>query len=226
MEMTPPDSSDTPVVRPLRADAERNRRRILEAAATVFAERGLDVSLDDIAAAAGVGVGTVYRRFPDKDALIDALFEDKIAEVEREMRGALEVEDPWDAFETFMRAVCRLQAEDRGLKEALLTRDRGRERVAMARERIAPVAMQVLRRAQQAGAVRADLGAYDVPMMHFAVGYVAERTRGAAPGYWERLLTVLLDGLKADAARTPMPAEPLQEAQFVGAMTTSRPPGR
>src|ERR687893_559304 len=118
-------------IRPLRADAERNRQRILAAASTVFAERGLDVSLDDIAGAAGVGVGTVYRRFPDKDALIDALFEDKIADVER---------------------------------------------VAMARDRIAPIAMQVLQRAQNAGVVRADLGAFDVPLMHFAVGYVAEST--------------------------------------------------
>src|ERR687889_852635 len=98
--------------RPLRADAERNRARILAAASEVFAERGLDVSLDDIAAHAGVGVGTVYRRFPDKDALIDALFEDKIADVERVAREALEIEDPWEGFETFMRAVCRLQAED------------------------------------------------------------------------------------------------------------------
>src|SRR5215216_6354115 len=156
--------------RPLRSDAERNRRRILEAAAEVFAERGLDVSLDDIAAAARVGVGTVYRRFPDKDALIDALFEDKIADVERVAGRALEIEDPWEGFETFMRAVCRLQAEDRGLKEALLTRDRGRERVAMARERIAPIAMRIVRRAQDAGVLRADLGTFDVPLMHFAVG--------------------------------------------------------
>jgi len=226
VEMEPPTPSGIIVERPLRADAERNRRRILEAAATVFAERGLDVPLDDIAAAAGVGVGTVYRRFPDKDTLIDALFEDKIAEVETEVRAALEIEDPWEAFESFMRAVCRLQAEDRGLKEALLTRDRGRERVALARERIAPIAMQVLHRAQEAGAVRADLGAYDVPMMHFAVGFVAERTRGIAPGYWERLLTVLLDGMRADAARTPIPTGPLEQEQFVAAMTKARPPGR
>ena len=122
----------------------------------MFAERGLDVPLDDIAVAAGVGVGTVYRRFPDKNALIDALFEDKIADVGAVARKALEIEDPWDAFETFMRAVCRLQAEDRGLKEALLARDRGRERVAMARDRIAPVAVQLLRRAQAVGVVRAD----------------------------------------------------------------------
>jgi AcrR family transcriptional regulator len=208
--------------RPLRSDAERNRRRILEAAAEVFAERGLDVSLDDIAAAARVGVGTVYRRFPDKDVLIDALFEDKIADVERVAGRALEIEDPWEGFETFMRAVCRLQAEDRGLKEALLTRDRGRERVAMARERIAPIAMRIVRRAQDAGVLRADLGTFDVPLMHFAVGFVAERTRGVSPGYWERLLTILLDGLRADAARTPMPSEPLVQEQFVTAMTAHR----
>lgn len=209
--------------RPLRADAERNRGRILAAAARVFAERGLDVSLDDIAAAAGVGVGTVYRRFPDKDALIDALFEAKIAHVEAVARQALEIEDPWDAFEAFMRAVCRLQAEDRGLKEALLARDRGRDRVAMARERIAPIAVQLLRRAQEAGVVRADLGIFDVPLMHFTVGSLAERTRDVAPGYWERMLTILLDGLRADAARTPMPGEPLRQEQFVAAMTARRP---
>ena len=188
----------------------------------MFAERGLDVPLDDIAVAAGVGVGTVYRRFPDKNALIDALFEDKIADVGAVARKALEIEDPWDAFETFMRAVCRLQAEDRGLKEALLARDRGRERVAMARDRIAPVAVQLLRRAQAVGVVRADLGTFDVPLMHFAVGFVAERTREISPDYWQRLLTVLLDGLRADAARTEMPSKPLRQDQFVTAMTTRR----
>jgi AcrR family transcriptional regulator len=204
--------------RPLRSDAERNRRRILAAAAEVFAERGLDVPLDDIAAAAGVGVGTVYRRFADREALIEALFEDKIEEVVESVRKALEVEDPWDAFETFMRAVCRMQAEDRGLKEALLARDRGRERVARARERIAPIAGRIVRRAKEAGVLRPDLGVYDVPLMHFTIGSVAERTRDMAPDYWERMLTILLDGLRAEAARTPMPTEPLRQEQFVAAM--------
>src|ERR687883_144691 len=120
--------------RPLRADAERNRKRILEAADEVFAERGLDVSLDDIAAAAGVGVGTVYRRFPDKEALIDALFEDKLGEVVEVIRKAVDLEDPWESFETFVRSVARLQAEDRGLKEALVAAHRGRERLAMMRQ--------------------------------------------------------------------------------------------
>src|SRR3954454_7533369 len=119
--------------RPLRADAERNRQRIIAAAASVFAERGLDVSLDEIAHAAGVGIGTVYRRFPDKDALIDALFEAKIDRAVALADTALEIEDPWEGFTTFMRGMCRMQAEDRGFKEALLVGDRGRERVAGAR---------------------------------------------------------------------------------------------
>src|SRR4051794_17057017 len=137
--------------RPLRADAERNRARILAAAAEVFAERGLDASLDDIAAHAGVGIGTVYRRFPDKDALIDALFEDKIDQAVALADEALEIEDPWEGFTTFMRGMCRMQAQDRGFKDALLVlRGPGRERVAAARERIAPRALKLLARAQDA----------------------------------------------------------------------------
>src|SRR4051812_28011489 len=152
--------------RPLRADAERNRARILAAAAEVFAERGLDVSLDDIAAAAGVGVGTVYRRFPDKDSLIDALFEDKIDQMVQIATDALQIDDPWEGLTTFMRAMCRVQAADRGVRDALLSRGRGRERVAGARERIAPVALKLFARAQDAGVIRSDLGPFDVPMLH------------------------------------------------------------
>jgi AcrR family transcriptional regulator len=210
--------------RPLRADAERNRERILAAAAEVFADRGLDVSLDEVAAAAGVGVGTVYRRFADKDALIDALFDDQIGAVVRLAQHALEIEDPWEGFATFMRGMCRLQAADRGFKEALLSGDRGRERVAAARETIAPLAIRLLERAQEAGAVRDDLGSFDVPMMHFCVGFVAERTRDVAPDYWERILTILLDGIAANGPRTPMPVDPLDREMFTAAMVSRRRP--
>jgi AcrR family transcriptional regulator len=214
--------------RPLRADAERNRRRILDAAATVFAERGLDVSFDDIAAAAGVGVGTVYRRFPDKDALIEALFEAKIREIHDLAVAALAVEDPWEALAGFMRGVCELQARDRGLKQVLFAPDRGRARVGAARDVIAPVATQLLQRAQAAGVVRADLGEYDLPLMHFAVGFVADTTRDIAPGYWERFLTILLDGIAAERGGTAaLPAPPLAREQFVAAMgSTGRVRGR
>ena len=209
-------------MRPLRADAERNRARILAAAAEVFAERGLDVSLDEIAAHAGVGVGTVYRRFPDKDALIDALFEAKIDQAVELADRALEIEDPWEAFSTFMRGMCRMQAGDRGFKDALLARDRGRERVAAARERIAPRAMQLLTRAQESGAVRSDLGPFDVPMLNLCVSLIADRTRDVAPDYWERVLTIIIDGISAQGPASPMPVEPLDHDTFTEAMSSGR----
>jgi len=208
--------------RPLRADAERNRARILAAAAEVFANRGLDVSLDEIAAHAGVGVGTVYRRFPDKDALIDALFEEKIDRAVELADRALEIEDPWEAFTTFMRGMCRMQAGDRGFKDALLARDRGRERVAAARERIAPRAMKLLTRAQEAGAVRPDLGPFDVPMLNLCVSLIADRTRDVAPEYWERVLTIIIDGISAQGPASPMPVEPLDRDTFTEAMSSGR----
>jgi len=208
--------------RPLRADAERNRARILAAAAEVFADRGLDVSLDEIAAHAGVGVGTVYRRFPDKDALIDALFEEKIDRAVELADRALEIEDPWEAFTTFMRGMCRMQAGDRGFKDALLVRDRGRERVAAARERIAPRAMKLLNRAQEAGAIRSDLGPFDVPMLNLCVSLIADRTRDVAPDYWERVLTIIIDGISAQGPASPMPVEPLDRDTFTEAMASGR----
>ena len=215
---TAPELAD----RPLRRDAERNRQRILAAAGELFTERGLGVTLDDIARHAGVGVGTVYRRFPDKDALIDALFEEKIDRAVELADRALEIEDPWEAFTTFMRGMCRMQAGDRGFKDALLVRDRGRERVAAARERIAPRAMKLLNRAQEAGAIRSDLGPFDVPMLNLCVSLIADRTRDVAPDYWERVLTIIIDGISAQGPASPMPVEPLDRDTFTEAMASGR----
>jgi AcrR family transcriptional regulator len=164
-------------------------------------------------------VGTVYRRFPDKDALIDALFEEKIRDVERLATEALEIEDAWEAFSTFLRGVCALQARDRGLKDAMLSRDRGSERIAASRDRIAPIVTRLLRRAQEEGVVRADLEPFDIPIMHFTVSQIADTTRDVAPDYWQRIMTVLLDGLRAERADTiPMTAAPLDREQFATAM--------
>src|SRR6187551_3752942 len=103
--------------RPLRADAERNRRRILVAAAEVFAKRGLDAGLDEIARHAGVGTGTVYRRFPDKALLIDALFESRIDSLLEVARTALARPDAWDGLVHFLEKSIEMQQADRGLKE-------------------------------------------------------------------------------------------------------------
>ena len=123
--------------RPLRKDAERNRQRILAAAAEVFAARGLDVTLDDIAAHAGVGVGTVYRRFTDKDELFDAVFERHLDQVAALASDALEAPDAWEGLTTYLERSLRMQLEDRGFTEILYGRS-GR-RLDLARERLPPL---------------------------------------------------------------------------------------
>jgi AcrR family transcriptional regulator len=196
--------SALPSERPLRRDAERNRQRILDAARVVFAERGLSGSHDDIAREAGVGVGTVYRRFPDKEQLIDALFEARIDEIVDVARAAVDHPDPWEALVGYLVRMQELQSEDRGLKEILLGGARGLERAVAARALIVPLAAQVLQRAKDAGVVRRDIELTDLPLIQLAVGTVAEASRDVAPDVWRRTMTLVLDGLRAESARSDL----------------------
>ena len=145
--------------RPLRADAARNRERILTAAGEVFAERGLDVTLDDIARHAGVGVGTVYRRFADKDQLIDALFDQRLDQITEIAEQAIADPDPFHGLEGFLTVVLEQQALDRGLRELAFAGHLGREHVARARAQVVPLIEQLVAQAQAAGQLRADLDA-------------------------------------------------------------------
>jgi AcrR family transcriptional regulator len=200
--------------RPLRKDAERNRQRIIDAAREVFAERGLSVSLDDIARHAGVGVGTVYRRFPDKEQLIDALFEDRLGEILRIASESLEISDPWRAVTHFLERSLELQVRDRGLKELLLSTSVAHARIESGRTRIQPIVAVVLERAQQAGVVRDDLAISDLLLLQHAIGEVADYTREVSPEVWRRTLAIALDGLRPDRRRvTPMPVEALDDEQ-------------
>lgn len=208
--------------RPLRADAERNRQRILEAAQALFAERGVDVAVEDIAAAAGVGIGTFYRRFPDREALVEAVFVSKLERIIDAADAALAVEDPWEAFRSFVVNVATMHARDRGLKDVLLSTDRGREQVAAFRGRIGPLAGQLLERAKAAGKLREDVSQFDIPMIHHAVSAIAEITRDVAPDYFERTLTLFVDGLARERTPTPMPVPPLDLEQFTTVMSRHR----
>src|SRR5262245_30569785 len=124
--------------KPLRADAERNRRKILDAASDLFARKGVGVGLDEIAHCAGVGVATAYRRFPDKEQLIDALFEERAdALVAAAERGLAET-DPWQGVATFMTGAVELHASDRALKELVFEGSGGEARVGQIRRRMAP----------------------------------------------------------------------------------------
>lgn len=215
------DASSTD--RPLRRDAERNRQRILEAASALFAERGLDVTLDHVAARAGVGVGTVYRRFANKEQLIDALFEDRIAGIAGFARAALDDPDPWRGFVRFMEQACGRHTADRGLQQIIFSSTHGQDRVAQAREQIAPLVEAMIARAQADGRLRGDLAPTDVPLLQFMVGAAAHYAGDVSPELWRRMFTIVLDGLRARRAKaTPLPVGPLSDEQFEQAMRTAR----
>ncbi|MEA2313644.1 MAG: hypothetical protein QOI03_336 [Solirubrobacteraceae bacterium] len=205
--------------RPLRRDAERNRQRILDSARVLFAERGLGASLDEIARHADVGVGTVYRRFPDKEQLIDALFEERLGEILAAATASLEMSDPWAAFAQFLERSMELQVEDRALKELLLSTTAAHERIERGRQQIQPVVAAILGRAQQAGVVREDLAISDLLLLQHGIGEAAAYTREAAPEAWRRMMLIALDGLRPDRRRpSPMPVPPLDDEQVVCSM--------
>jgi AcrR family transcriptional regulator len=219
--MTPATPSSD---RPLRRDAERNRQRILQAAGEVFATRGLGVTMDDIAHHAGVGVGTVYRRFPDKELLIDALFEERIDTMVRVAEQALAEPDPWDGLVHFLERGVAEQAADRGLKELLLGTQHGRDRVGQARARLKPIVDQLIERAKSAGAVRQDFEGTDLAVIHLMLGASIDFTEHLAPETWRRYLEIVLEGLRPQPRPLTQPA--LDDDELELAMRTWPGPGR
>jgi AcrR family transcriptional regulator len=183
----------SPSTKPRRADARRNRERILEAARTVFAERGVDAQMDDVARAAGVGVGTVYRHFPNKEALLGELVAEKFRAFGDNAEVALGVEDPWDAFAGLLRANAELCVRDVGI-QAALAREPGAWRLASSEfERLDGLANELVDRAKAAGVLRADFKVAEIPMLMGGL-----YTTMAVPGYdWRRHLEIILDGLRA-----------------------------
>src|SRR3954447_6148481 len=143
--------------RPLRADARRNRERILDAARCACAQHGTSVQMDDVARGAGVGVGTVYRHFPTKDALIEALVAEKYRTVVEQARAALEVEDPWDSFAGLLTSGAELMARDAALRDAFTRLGPDLPYAAAARAEFEDLAGRVLTRAQEARVLRPDV---------------------------------------------------------------------
>jgi AcrR family transcriptional regulator len=178
-------------IRPLRADARRNRERIVEAARVVFARQGGEAQIDDIARAAGVGVGTVYRHFPHKDALLGELVTEKFRLFADNAERALEVEDPWEAFAGLLRKNARFCAGDVGVQQALARGPIAWEYAAPEIDRLRATTTQLIERAQAAGVMRLDFVVDDIPMLMAGLG----STMGV-PGYdWRRHLEILLAGL-------------------------------
>ena len=222
--MSTPDVLQDPAERPLRKDAARNRERILAAAAEVFAERGLEVTLDDIAHHAGVGVGTVYRRFQDKEQLIDALFEQRIAAIATTAEEALELEDAWLALEGFLISTLEQQSRDCGLREIVFAGQHGRERVAHARERLEPLVLELVDRAHASGQLRSDVVVEDIRIIQKMLAGVMDMTRGVSDDAWRRYLTLILDGLRPRRdGPTALPAAALEHRLLDDCMRSPRP---
>jgi AcrR family transcriptional regulator len=195
--------------RPLRRDAERNRQRILAAAAQVFTERGLDATLDEVARAAGVGVGTVYRRFPDKEALVAALFRERIDNLVTVAEDACGAADPWQAVVSYLEYAAATMAGDTGLRQLMMFGTYDRDKVCYARDRMRPVITRLVKRAQASGDLRADFEAPDVKMIAFMLASLAEYAAAVTPDVWRRYLVMLIDGLRpsrAGVTALPVPA--------------------
>jgi AcrR family transcriptional regulator len=179
--------------RPLRADARRNRERILAAAREACAQHGASVQVDDVARAAGVGVGTVYRHFPTKDALIEALVAEKYRVTSENMREALEIDDPWEAFAAGVRRNAEVMAADAALRDAMIRLGPAARGSDADRDELYALAGRLVQRAQAAGALRDDVTVDDVGAL---IGGLCA-SMGHPELDWRRHLEVLLDGLRA-----------------------------
>ncbi|MFG1922359.1 TetR/AcrR family transcriptional regulator [Cryptosporangium sp. NPDC048952] len=210
--------------RPLRRDAERNRQRILAAAREVFAARGVDVTLDDIAHHAGLGVGTVYRRYPSRESLVEALCADGLQRLVALAAQERENPDPWAALVRFTEECVEGMAADRGLRDVVFSRAYGRDHVQEVRSRLEPEIDDLVARAHAAGALRPGVAGGDLVMVLFMVVAVLEYSESVSPGLWRRYLTMALDGLRTGS--DPLPGSSIDAEMWKRVAQQWRPPRR
>jgi AcrR family transcriptional regulator len=179
--------------RPLRADARRNRERLLAAADEAFAQAGTTASLEDIAQQAGVGIGTLYRHFPTRSHLVAALIDDRAQQVVRQAEELADADDPFEAMETWLGAWMRHGQAYNGLAESLAEAEAAGTCLSTTCEQIRAALGGLLQRAQDEGLVRADVTADDVVALASSIAWVSERAVQPRP---TRLLRVVLDGLR------------------------------
>ena len=191
--------------RPLRADAARNRKLLLAAAADEFAERGLDASVADIARRAGIGKGTVFRHFATKDDLLAAIVLDRIDALDAAGEKLLAAPDPGAALLEFL-TVAAHQRQQRDLS-FLQGAVQPNPEVARVQARLVRTVDALVERARASGAVRADVTGTDVFLLMCAPNYVAGAVPGAGPELWRRYLAIIFDGLRPEGAH-PLPHPP------------------
>ena len=177
------------------------------AARAVFGRKGLDAPLDEIAREAGVSIGTLYNRFPERGALVDAALAPLAGRAVELAERAARDADPWRAFELLVTGTCELFAQDRGFADFYRSRVPGTPAVTAARQRIGTLKDAVMARAMSAGVLRTDIGQADVVFLTWGTAAVMDATRGSAPDAWRRHLALHLDALRPAAAH-PLPGPP------------------
>jgi AcrR family transcriptional regulator len=191
--------------RVLRADARRNREAVIAAAKKLFADEGLDAQMPDVAKAAKVGVGTVYRHFPTKEDLIAALAAERFERLAEKASEGIAADDPWEGLCAFIRFSARIQADDRGLCEVMGSRPEVMEASAYA-VGLDELCGKLVQRAQRSGALRKDLEWQDIPLIACGLGRITPAEMGPASGRWPRLVEIVIDGLRAPgSSKLPRP---------------------
>lgn len=196
-----------------RADAVRNERRIMETAIQLFAERGLDVSLDQVAQVAGVGVGTVYRRFGSRPELIRAVFAEHVRAVTELSESAATQEDPWSGLVELLEYVCKRMASDRGFAALVINED---AEFTDSRQAAESAVSRVIERAHASGQLRSDVGIGDFAGLLVMVNAVADFTRPVDATMWRRFFGIMLNGLRSqeDGRHPLLPASAMSLDQI------------
>jgi AcrR family transcriptional regulator len=189
--------SQTEKERSLRADAEQNRERIVEAAQALFAERGIDVTREEIARRAGVGMATLKRRYPTRADLVAGVFEEKMWRFADGARKALKDPDPWDGFSRYVRSLCSMQQSDRGFSDVLTMTFPSVARFEAARQQAFEDFSELTRRAKEAGSLRKDFVPEDLIILLMATAGVVGATGKVAPRSAPRLIGYLLQAFAA-----------------------------
>ena len=184
-----------------------NRTKLVEAAAAVFAERGVEAPLEAIARRARVSIGTLYNHFRTREQLLDAIYPDRIASLADAADKALADDDAWRGFSGYLVGVFELQATDRGLNDAMTLRYPDAELLTEACDRGFARVGEMIKRAQRAGSLRRDFTIEDLALLVSATSRVIAATVDTAPRAWRRYLGLQLDGLRAENAhRLPAPS--------------------
>lgn len=210
--------------RGVRADAERNRARIVTAARTLYAREGLNISMAAVAREAGVGKATLARHFSSPEELIEAVFADRMDAYVRAAAEALAQDDPWQGFVQFIFAVCGMQAEDRGFADVLTLTFPSADSLEERRLEVYHGFLQIIAGAKASGHLRSDFESEDMVLLMMANAGVVAGTANDAPDSWRRFVAHLLRGYAApDAPMPPMPPAPSSDDLYRAMARSTRP---